>query len=73
MAASTVWRRGVRGVATLKCDPSKVTIGVARHCGAHDAIADYRGIEYARIFRDATMELLGLDNLNEIIARIDGV
>jgi hypothetical protein len=66
-------KQRIRGVATLKCDPSKVTIGVARHCGAHDAIADYRGIEYARIFRDATMELLGLDNLNEIIARIDGV
>jgi hypothetical protein len=66
-------RQRIRGVAILQCDPSKVTPGVARRCGARDAVADYHGFDYARIFRDATMELLGLNDVSEILERMRGI
>jgi hypothetical protein len=66
-------RQRIRGVTTLKCDPSKVTREIARRCGARDPVADYASHEFARLFREATMELLDLDHLDEIIARMHGV
>jgi len=66
-------RRRVRGVAVLQCDPSKVTPGIARRCGARDASSDYHGFDYARSFREATMELLTLDESEEIIERMRGI
>jgi len=66
-------RQRIRGIAILKLDPSKVTPGIARRCGARDAIADYHSLDYARIFRDATMELLSLNDLKEISERMRGI
>lgn len=63
-------RQRVGGIALLGGDPSRVTPGVARLCDEHEADPDYRAPELARLFRDAHIELLGLDDLEEIIDRM---
>ena len=63
-------RQRVGEVAVLRCDPCAVTPGVAARCAAEDASPDLRAAEFARLFRDAQIELLGADDLEEIVQRM---
>lgn len=63
-------RQRVGDVSTLGTDPCAVTPGVTRLCAANDTDPDFRAPELARLFRDARIELLGADDLDEIIRRM---
>lgn len=63
-------RQRVGELSTLGCDPCRVTAGVSRLCAEADADADYHAPEFSRLFRDARIELLGVDDLDPIIRRM---
>lgn len=56
--------------ASLHCDPCTVTPGIIRRCAAADERADEHAAEIARAFRDARIELLAVDDLDEVVQRM---
>ncbi len=63
-------RQRVGGVSMLRCDPCGVSAGIRRRCTLQQQSPDDRAERASRLFRDAQIELLAVDDLDEIIGRM---
>ncbi len=63
-------RQSVNGVMALRRDPMSVSPGVLHLCKERGKNSDPRALALASMFRQARIELLELDNLDEIIERM---
>lgn len=62
-------RQRLGDLSTLWCDPCNVTAGVRRRCEAQDRTPDDRAPRLARRLRDARIDLLAADDLDDVVGR----